>query len=152
MKKILYLFLIVFSISLFSENLFYENQEKEREETLNRHGILVTILLKHDQRKTLDEINLELKQSGFWVKFPGEGMKIESWYVAMGLGHIITVRILPEQVRELNRIIERTAWKSFRTEFFLSYDFKEVSTENRKREQDDEKQKEKKFEMKEYFR
>lgn len=54
--------------------------------------ILLTIFLKHDQSKTLGEINQELARSGFWRTFPPQGIEVESWYVVMGLGQVV---ILP---------------------------------------------------------
>jgi hypothetical protein len=30
----------------------------------------------------------------------------------------------PEKVRELNRVIEKKAWGPFRSEFYLTYDYK----------------------------
>jgi hypothetical protein len=88
--------------------------------------ILLTIFLKHDQSKTLDEINRELDASGFWAKFPPEGIVVESWYVMMGIGQVVTLRVPPARLREVNRAIEQTAWKAFRTEFYPTYDLREA--------------------------
>jgi len=89
--------------------------------------ILLTIFLRHDQSKTLDEINKELDQSGFWAKFPPQGIAVESWYVMMGIGQVVTLRVPPARLREVNRTIEQTAWKAFRTEFYPTYDLKDVA-------------------------
>jgi len=89
--------------------------------------ILLTIFLKHDQSKTLDDINKELEQSGFWAKFPPQGIAVESWYVMMGIGQVVTLRVPPARLREVNRTIEQTAWKAFRTEFYATYDLKTVA-------------------------
>lgn len=89
--------------------------------------ILLTVVLKHDQSKTLDEINKELEQTGFWGKFPPQGIVVESWYVMMGLGQVVTLRVPPARLREVNRAVEQTAWKAFRTEFHPTYDFREVA-------------------------
>lgn len=88
--------------------------------------VLLTIFLKHDQSKTLDEINKELDQSGFWAKFPPDGIVVESWYVMMGIGQVVTLRVPPARLREVNRAIELTAWKAFRTEFYATYDLRET--------------------------
>jgi hypothetical protein len=37
------------------------------------------------------------------TKFPPEGIVVESWYVAMGLGHVVTLRVPPARLREVNR-------------------------------------------------
>ena len=84
--------------------------------------ILLTIFLKHDQSKTLDEIGKELDASGFWTRFPPEGVGVESWYVMMGIGQVVTLRVPPARLRDVNRVIEKTAWKAFRTEFYATYD------------------------------
>ena len=88
--------------------------------------ILLTIFLKHDQPKTLEEINQQLDQSGFWAKFPPDGIAVESWYVMMGIGQVVTLRVPPARLREVNRAIELTAWKAFRTEFYPTYDLREA--------------------------
>lgn len=89
--------------------------------------ILLTVIMKHDQSKNLDEINRLQADAGFWAKFPPEGIEVESWYIAMGLGYIVTLRVPPARLREVNRVIEQTAWKAFRTEFYPTYDAKEIA-------------------------
>ena len=74
----------------------------------------------------LEEINQQLDQSGFWAKFPPYGIAVESWYVMMGIGQVVTLRVPPARLRELNRAIELTAWKAFRTEFYPTYDLREA--------------------------
>jgi hypothetical protein len=76
--------------------------------------ILLTVIMKHDQSKNLDEINRLQDESGFWGKFPPEGIIVESWYIAMGLGYIVTLRVPPARLREVNRAVEQTAGKGFR--------------------------------------
>jgi hypothetical protein len=88
--------------------------------------ILLTVIMKHDQSKNLDEINRLQDESGFWGRFPPEGILVESWYIAMGLGYIVTLRVPPARLREVNRAVEQTAWKGFRTEFYPTYDAREI--------------------------
>jgi hypothetical protein len=88
--------------------------------------ILLTVFLRHDQTKTLEEINQQLDQTGFWAKFPPEGIAIESWYVMMGIGQVVTLRVPPARLREVNLSIEQNAWKAFRTEFYPTYDLREA--------------------------
>jgi hypothetical protein len=85
--------------------------------------ILLTIFLKHDQSKTLDQINDHLSQTGFWQKFPPAGTEVASWYVMMGIGQVVVLRLPAAKLREVNRAIELNAWGAFKTEFFATYDF-----------------------------
>jgi uncharacterized protein with GYD domain len=95
--------------------------------------ILLTVFLKHDQSKTLDEINQQLKASGFWQAFPPAGIEVESWYVMMGIGQVVTLRVPPQRLREVNLAIEKHAWGAFRTEFYPSYDFRAIAARLRER-------------------
>ena len=95
--------------------------------------ILLTVFLKHDQSKTLDEINKELEATGFWAKFPPDGIVVESWYVMMGIGQVVTLRVPPARLREVNRAIELTAWRAFRTDFYATYDLREAAKALRER-------------------
>ena len=95
--------------------------------------ILLTIFLKHDQSKTLDEINGELEKNGFYKVFPPEGTAVESWYVMMGIGQVVTLRVPASRVRDVNVALEKTAWKAYRTEFYLTYDYKTLAKEQREK-------------------
>ncbi len=89
-------------------------------------AILLTIFLRHNQSKTLDEINEHLKQTGWYQKFPPPGVEIVSWYVMMGIGQVVTLRVPPDKLREVNRVIESSAWGGYHTEFYPTYDYKPV--------------------------
>lgn len=95
--------------------------ESEKSDT-----ILVTLVLKHNQELSLGEIQSKMKKTGFWKNFPPDGVEVESWKIAMGLGQIVTLRLPPSKVRELNLSIERGAWSGFFTEIYLTYDFEEI--------------------------
>ena len=88
--------------------------------------MLLTIFLRHDESKTLDEINAHLKQTGFDKNFPPPGVEVVSWYVMMGVGQVVTLRLPPDKLREVNLTIERGAWGGFRTEFYPTYDYKPI--------------------------
>jgi hypothetical protein len=90
---------------------------------------LLTIFLKHDQSKPLEQINAELRQQGFYKAFPPPGIEVVSWYVMMGIGQVVTLRVPAERLREVNRAIEQTAWGAYRTEFYPTYDLKAVAEE-----------------------
>ena len=93
---------------------------------------MLTTFFRHAQSKTLGDINAYLRQTGFYAKFPPPGIEVVSWYVMMGIGQVVTVRVPAERLREVNRVIEETAWRGYRTEFYPTYDFKPVAEEQRK--------------------
>ena len=95
-------------------------QEKKQD------AILLTIFLKHDQTKPLAEINQHLDKTGFYKKLPPEGVEVVSWYVMMGIGQVVTLRVPPEKLRAVNLVIEQSAWGAFKTEFYATYDFKPI--------------------------
>jgi len=86
-------------------------------------SFLVTVFLKHDQSKTLDQLEAQLNKTGFYRDFPPPGTEIVSWYVVMGIGQVVTLRVPPERLREVNVYFEHRAWGAFRTEFYPTYDF-----------------------------
>ena len=89
-------------------------------------SFLLTIFLRHDQSKTVDEINEHLRQTHFNDMFPPKGIEVVSWYVMMGIGQVVTLRVPPSRLREVNLAIERGAWGGYHTEFYATYDFKPV--------------------------
>ena len=56
-----------------------------------------------------------------------------SWYVMMGIGQVVTLKVPAEKLREVNLAIEHGAWGPFRTEFYATYDYKPVWQEERKK-------------------
>ena len=94
--------------------------------------ILLTIFLRHDQSKPLEEINAQLRRQDYYQKFPPPGIEVVSWYVMMGIGQVVTLRVPAGRLREVNRAIEESAWGAFRTEFYPTYDLKAVQAELRK--------------------
>ncbi|HJZ30998.1 MAG TPA: hypothetical protein VKF35_07830 [Hyphomicrobiaceae bacterium] len=92
---------------------------------------LLTIFLRHDQSKTLDQINEHLQSTGYYKKFPPQGIEVVSWYVMMGVGQVVTLRVPAERLREVNRAIEQSAWGGYRTEFYPTYDFKAIAEQQR---------------------
>jgi hypothetical protein len=88
--------------------------------------MMLTVFLKHRQSMNLAEINQKLEDTGFWRKFPPEGVEVVSWYVMMGIGQVVTLRLPAEQLRAVNLAIEQNAWGAFETEFYPTYDFRPV--------------------------
>jgi hypothetical protein len=84
------------------------------------------VFLRHDQSRPLSELNAQLEKQGFYKAFPPEGMEVVSWTVAMGIGQVIVLRLPASRIREVNRVLEDTAWGPYRTEFYPTYDYKAV--------------------------
>jgi len=93
--------------------------------------IMMTIFLKHQQYMNLSQIGEKLGDTGFWTKFPPEGVEVVSWYVMMGIGQVVTLRFHPSKLRDVNLAIEQNAWGAFETEFYPTYDFMEVFKKKR---------------------
>jgi len=105
-------------------------------ETSDAKGaFLLTIFFKHDQSKPLEQINAQLRQQGFYKAFPPDGVDVVSWYVMMGIGQVVTLRVPAERLREVNRAIEQTAWGGYRTEFYPTYDYKAIGEQSHSKAQ-----------------
>ena len=94
------------------------------------NAVLLTIFFKHDQSRPLGELNAQLERQGFYKAFPPEGVEVVSWYVMMGIGQVVTLRLPASRLREVNRIVENSAWGAYRTEFYPTYDYKAVGIAN----------------------
>ena len=96
-------------------------------------SILVTVILKHQQDKNLPEMKRILEAQGFWDLFPTSDARVISWTLAMGLGHVIILKIPPTAIRRLNLAIENGAWGAFDSEIYLSYDYKVIWEESQEK-------------------
>ena len=85
---------------------------------------MLTVFLRHDESKTLSQINEQLKGNGWYRDFPPQGIEVVSWYVLMGIGQVVTLRFPAERLREINRLFEDEAWGAYRTEFYATYDYR----------------------------
>jgi hypothetical protein len=92
------------------------------------NAVMLTIFLKHDQSRPLSELNAQLERQGFYKAFPPAGIEVVSWYIMMGIGQVVTLRLPASRLREVNRVLENTAWGSYRTEFYPTYDYKAIGT------------------------
>src|SRR5271163_2979817 len=90
------------------------------------NAVLLTIFFKHDQSRPLGELNAQLAAQGFYKAFPPPGIEVVSWVVAMGIGQIVTLRLPASRLREVNRVLEDSAWGAYRTEFYPTYDYRTV--------------------------
>src|ERR1700748_3099033 len=80
----------------------------------DKGSILLTVFLRHDQSKPLDQINAELRQQGYYKAFPPAGIEVVSWYVMMGIGQVITLRVPASRVGEANRVMGNRPWGPYR--------------------------------------
>lgn len=101
--------------------------------TAAQGSILLTVFLRHDESKNLSEINERLQRNGFYDRFPPEGIEVVSWYVVMGIGQIVTLRVPADRLREVNVALEQTAWGGYRTEFYPTYDYRQLAVEAREK-------------------
>ncbi|AOI63148.1 hypothetical protein WS51_06005 [Burkholderia territorii] len=97
------------------------------------NAMLLTVFLKHDQSRPLAELNAQLERQGFYKAFPPPGVEVVSWTVAMGIGQIVVLRLPASRVREVNRVLEDTAWGAYRTEFYPTYDYKAIGLASHER-------------------
>lgn len=94
--------------------------------------MMLTVFMRHDQAKNLKEINEALFRQGYFDQFPPAGVEIVSWYVVMGVGQVVTLRFPPEKLREVNVVLENTAWGPYRTDFYPTYDYKARAAEQKR--------------------
>src|SRR5213079_3526465 len=69
------------------------------------NAVLLTVFLKHDQSRPLSELNAQLQKQGYYKEFPPPGIEVVSWYIVMGIGQVITLRLPVSRLREVNRAL-----------------------------------------------
>jgi hypothetical protein len=92
----------------------------------SQDSIMITIFLRHQEDKNLDSIQAIQKKNHFDDLFPPKTARVISWYVMMGVGQVVTLKIPASEVRTLNTSIEKGAWGAFNTEFYATYDYMPV--------------------------
>jgi len=120
MRKATLLILLAFIIQ------FAHGQEEAKNDS-----IMITILLKHHQDKNIEELVEIREKNGFTENFPPASAKVISWYVMMGIGQVVTVKIPASELRALNISVERSVWGAFSTEFYPTYDLYPTILENK---------------------
>ncbi len=85
-------------------------------------SIMITIMMKHHQDKNIDELRKIRDKNRFLELFPPSSARVISWYVMMGIGQVVTVKIPASELRNLNIAVERGVWGAFSTEFYPTYD------------------------------
>jgi hypothetical protein len=98
---------------------------------MEEERVLLSVILRHDQSRTVNKLQEQLTEQGYFERFPPEGVEVVSWYVMMGLGQVVTLSVPASRLREVNRAIEGTAWGAFRTEIYATYDFRPVAKDQR---------------------
>src|SRR6478735_9609061 len=63
------------------------------------NAVLLTVFFKHDQSRPLSELNAQLDKQGFYKSFPPPGVEVVSWYVMMGIGQVVTLRLPASRLR-----------------------------------------------------
>ncbi len=120
MKTIpIFVFIIFFSAKVFSQEAKSSASD----------SLMITVFLKHQQDKSLSEIQKKQEENKLWDMFPPKQSRVVSWYVMMGIGQVVTLKITPKDLRTLNLSIEKGAWGAFSTEFYTTYDYVPVSKE-----------------------
>jgi hypothetical protein len=99
------------------------------QEATNDGKIMLTVILRYNENKTIEDIDNHLAQTGFYKNFPPEGVEIVSYNIVMGIGHIITLRLPPDKLRDVNVAFEKGVWSAFRTEFYPTYDYVRIFNE-----------------------
>lgn len=91
------------------------------------NAIMLTVFLKHDQSRPLSELKAQLAKQEFYKVFPPAGVEVVSWNITMGIGQVIVLRLPASRLSAVNLALENTAWGTYRTEFFPTYDFREIA-------------------------
>lgn len=121
-----------FILSCFFSLVFTFQVIAQKQSAASNDSILITIFLRHQQDKNLDSLQKIQAKNKFTEKFPPKSARVISWYVMMGIGQVVTVKIPAAQLRTLNLAIEQGAWGAFTTEFYPTYDFVPVWKESLK--------------------
>ncbi len=63
------------------------------------NAIMLTIFFKHDETRPLGELNAQLEKQGFYKASRPEGVEVVRWYVMMGVGGGVTLRVPAPRLR-----------------------------------------------------
>ncbi len=92
-------------------------------------SIMITIMMKHHQDKNIEELREIRNKNGFLENFPPPSARVINWYVMMGIGQVVTLKIPASELRNLNIAVEKSVWGAFSTEFYPTYDLYPVIKE-----------------------
>lgn len=102
-------------------------------QTRSADSVMITVFLKHQEDKNLDSLQTIQKKNKFGAMFPPAGARVVSWYVMMGIGQVVTLKVPAAKLRDLNLAIEKGAWGAFKTEFYPTYDYAPLWEAERKK-------------------
>ena len=125
-KTLLTALLVLASAAIFNSDSGAQTTPTDNATPTPDNAVMITIFFKHDESRPLSELNAQLEKQGYYKAFPPAGVEVVSWYVMMGIGQVVTLRLPASRLRELNRIIENQAWGAYHTEFYPTYDYKTV--------------------------
>ncbi|SHM84444.1 hypothetical protein SAMN04488057_10448 [Cyclobacterium lianum] len=114
MKFFSFIFPLLFS--------FLVSHAQENAQNTPSDSLMITIFMKHHQDKNIEELREIRNQNGFLENFPPPSAKVVNWYVMMGIGQVVTLRIPASELRTLNMAVEKSVWGAFSTEFYPTYD------------------------------
>jgi hypothetical protein len=134
-KGLLTAFAVLLAASMFNRDSGAQTVQSSTATPTPDNAVMLTIFLKHDESRPLGELNAQLEKQGYYKQFPPAGVEVVSWYVMMGIGQVVTLRLPASRLREVNRILEDTAWGPYHTEFYPTYDYKAVGIANHEKAQ-----------------
>ncbi|MEX2513197.1 MAG: hypothetical protein WD398_09845 [Cyclobacteriaceae bacterium] len=109
------------TIFLFLITCFYSKAQHTVPES-GSDSLMITIMMKHHQDKNIEELREIRDKNGFLENFPPPSAKVVNWYVMMGIGQVVTLKIPASELRTLNMAVEKSVWGAFSTEFYPTYD------------------------------
>ena len=125
-KGLLTALVVLASAAIFNSDSGAQTTPTESATPTPDNAVMITVFLKHDQSRPLGELNAQLEKQGYYKAFPPAGVEVVGWYVMMGVGQVVTLRLPASRLREVNRIFESMAWGAYRTEFYPTYDYKAI--------------------------
>lgn len=96
---------LLFAFIIFSSAKAFSQEAK----SAASDSLMITVFLKHQQDKSLSEIQKKQEENKLWDMFPPKQARVVSWYVMMGIGQVVTLKITPKDLRTLNLSIEKGA-------------------------------------------
>jgi hypothetical protein len=134
-KTLLTALLVLASAAIFNSDSGAQTTPTDNATPTPDNAVMITIFFKHDESRPLSELNAQLEKQGYYKAFPPAGVEVVSWYVMMGIGQVVTLRLPASRLRELNRIIENQAWGAYHTEFYPTYDYRPTGLASHERAQ-----------------
>jgi len=98
-------------------------------------SMMITVFLQHQEDKNPDSVQHILDKNNSSKMFLPKSARVVSWYVMMGGGQVVTVKIPVAELRTLNLSIEKGAWGAYNTKFYPTYDYLPVWEQTFKKQQ-----------------